>query len=155
MENSSKHDEGPTRRIGSFGFHASSLQAVAVEQEKQRTISYARWQRTNAVRLESSQPEGRESSMTTTRRLRLHTPQATALASGMADLQRQLGLPSEFPLEVEQAAATAAANPRLPDEDRTDIEFVTAEGLSVSPEQRVKSLAEARSRIDAELPLAA
>ena len=37
----------------------------------------------------------------------------------------------------------------------TDIEFVTAEGLSVSPEQRVKSLAEARSRIDAELPLAA
>ena len=37
----------------------------------------------------------------------------------------------------------------------TDIEFVTAEGLSVSPEQRVKSIAEAHARIDAELPLAA
>ena len=63
--------------------------------------------------------------MTTTRRLRLPTPQATALASGMAGLQRELGLPSEFPPEVEQAAIAAAANPRLPDEDRTDIEFVT------------------------------
>ena len=37
----------------------------------------------------------------------------------------------------------------------TDVEFVTAEGLSVSPEQRVKSISEARTRIDAELPLAA
>jgi exoribonuclease R len=63
--------------------------------------------------------------MTTTRRLRLHTPQATALAGGMADLQRELGLPSEFSPEVEQSAIAAAANPRLPDEDRTDIEFVT------------------------------
>jgi exoribonuclease R len=63
--------------------------------------------------------------MTTTRRLRLHTPQATALASGMAGLQRELGLPSEFPPEVEQAALAAAADPRWPDEDRTDIEFVT------------------------------
>lgn len=63
--------------------------------------------------------------MTTTRRLRLHTPQATALASGMAGLQSELGLPSTFPPEVEQASVTAAANPRLPDEDRTDIEFVT------------------------------
>lgn len=63
--------------------------------------------------------------MTTTRRLRLPTPQATALVSGMAGLQRELGLPSGFPPEVEQAAITAAANPRLPDEDRTDIEFVT------------------------------
>lgn len=63
--------------------------------------------------------------MTTTRRLRLPAPQATALASGMAGLQRELGLPSGFPPEVEQAAVAAAANPRLPDEDRTDIEFVT------------------------------
>ena len=61
----------------------------------------------------------------TTRRLRLPVPQATALASGMAGLQRELGLPLEFPLEVEQAATAAAANPRLPDEDRTDIEFIT------------------------------
>lgn len=63
--------------------------------------------------------------MTTTRRLRLPVPQATALTDGMAGLQRELGLPLEFPLEVEQAAVAAAANPRLPDLDRTDIEFVT------------------------------
>lgn len=63
--------------------------------------------------------------MTTTRRLRLPAPQATALASGMAGLQSELGLPSEFPPEAEQAATVAAANPRLPDQDRTDIEFVT------------------------------
>ncbi|NDK39482.1 RNB domain-containing ribonuclease [Pseudoxanthomonas gei] len=62
--------------------------------------------------------------MTTTRRLHLPTQQA-ALASGMAGLQRELGLPSEFPPEVEQAAVVAAANPRWPDEDRTGIEFVT------------------------------
>jgi exoribonuclease R len=69
--------------------------------------------------------KNREASMTTTRRLHLPTPQAAALASGLAGLQRELGLPSEFPPEVERAAAVAAANPRLPDEDRTGIEFVT------------------------------
>lgn len=37
----------------------------------------------------------------------------------------------------------------------TDVEFVSAEGLSVSPEQRVTSMADARTRIDVELPLAA
>ena len=37
----------------------------------------------------------------------------------------------------------------------TDVEFVSAEGLSVSPEQRVASIADARARIDVELPLAA
>ena len=31
----------------------------------------------------------------------------------------------EFPAEVEAAAAKAAANPRLPDVDRTEIPFVT------------------------------
>ncbi|GHC05291.1 FMN-dependent NADH-azoreductase [Thermomonas carbonis] len=36
-----------------------------------------------------------------------------------------------------------------------DVEFVSAEGLSVSPEQRVTSLSAARARIDVELPLAA
>ncbi len=36
-----------------------------------------------------------------------------------------------------------------------DVEFITAEGLSVSPEQRAQSIAEALVRIDAELPLAA
>ena len=37
----------------------------------------------------------------------------------------------------------------------TDIEFITAEGLSVSPEQRVTSIADAHRRIEAELSLAA
>ena len=36
-----------------------------------------------------------------------------------------------------------------------DVEFITAEGLSVSPEQRAQSIAAALARIDAELPLAA
>ena len=63
--------------------------------------------------------------MTTTRRLRLRARQDPALERGMAAIQRELGLPSEFPPEVEQAAIAAAGNPRLPNEDRTDIEFVT------------------------------
>ena len=36
-----------------------------------------------------------------------------------------------------------------------DIEFVSAEGLSVSPEHRVVEISNARAHIDAELPLAA
>jgi exoribonuclease R len=63
--------------------------------------------------------------MTTTRRFRLHARQDPALERGMADIQRELGLPNAFPPEVEQAAVAAAANPRLPDEDRSDIAFVT------------------------------
>ncbi|WP_417471988.1 RNB domain-containing ribonuclease [Luteimonas mephitis] len=63
--------------------------------------------------------------MTTTRRLRLHARKDPVLERGMADIQRELGLPDGFPADVEQAAATAAANPRLPGEDRSDIAFVT------------------------------
>ena len=37
----------------------------------------------------------------------------------------------------------------------TDVEFVSADGLSISPEQRVKSMSDARNRIDVQLPLAA
>ena len=36
-----------------------------------------------------------------------------------------------------------------------DVEFVSADGLSVSPEQRVTSISAARARIDVALPLAA
>jgi exoribonuclease R len=44
---------------------------------------------------------------------------------GIADIRRVLALPSSFPPEVEAAAAHAAANPRLPDLDRTDLMLVT------------------------------
>ena len=37
----------------------------------------------------------------------------------------------------------------------TDVEFITAEGLSISPEQRAQSLRDAHARIAGELPLAA
>jgi exoribonuclease R len=40
-------------------------------------------------------------------------------------IRDELDVPAEFPAEVLAAAEAAAANPRLPDEDRTDIEFVT------------------------------
>ena len=39
--------------------------------------------------------------MTTTRRLRLHARPDSLLERGMADVQRELGLPSAFPPEVE------------------------------------------------------
>ena len=63
--------------------------------------------------------------MTTTRRLCLPKSPVPVLANGMAAIQRDLGLATAFPAEVEQAAHAAAATPRFPDEDRTDIEFVT------------------------------
>ncbi|MEO8366174.1 MAG: RNB domain-containing ribonuclease [Pseudoxanthomonas sp.] len=63
--------------------------------------------------------------MTTTRRLCLPTPPVPTLALGMEVIQRELGLPTAFPDEVEQAALAAAAAPRLPQADRTDIALVT------------------------------
>lgn len=62
--------------------------------------------------------------MPTTRRLSLRTPQPT-LAQGLADIQKAQGLTPAFPPDVEQAAAVAAAQPRLPEEDRTDIPLIT------------------------------
>ena len=50
---------------------------------------------------------------------------ARTLREGIATIQEELGVSPDFPPEVEQAAADAAANPRLPELDRTDIEFVT------------------------------
>ncbi|MDN5896189.1 MAG: RNB domain-containing ribonuclease [Nocardioides sp.] len=50
---------------------------------------------------------------------------AQELRDGIAELQEELGVTPEFPAEVEEAAAQAAANPRLPDVDRTAIPFVT------------------------------
>ncbi|HEY0473461.1 MAG TPA: RNB domain-containing ribonuclease [Kribbella sp.] len=40
-------------------------------------------------------------------------------------IRRELEVPAEFPAEVVAAALEAAQNPRLPELDRTDLEFVT------------------------------
>ena len=50
---------------------------------------------------------------------------AQQMREGIAAIQQELELSASFPESVEAAAAEAAANPRLPDLDRTDIELVT------------------------------
>jgi len=50
---------------------------------------------------------------------------ADELLAGVAAIQRELGVSPEFPAEVEAAATLAAAAPRLPELDLTDLEFVT------------------------------
>jgi len=50
---------------------------------------------------------------------------AHTLRDGIAAIQAELEVTAEFPAEVEEAAAAAAASPRLPELDRTDIEFIT------------------------------
>ena len=63
--------------------------------------------------------------MSTTRRLHVQPPHVSALAQGIAAIRQELQLPHAFPADVEAMAAHAAVNPRLPDEDRTDLPFVT------------------------------
>ena len=63
--------------------------------------------------------------MATTRRLLVQPPQDPAIAQGIADIKREQQLPLVFPPEVEVIAARAAAAPRLPELDRTDIALVT------------------------------
>jgi exoribonuclease R len=67
----------------------------------------------------------KEPSMSTTRRLHIQPADHAVLAQGMRSIQDDLKLPSAFPPEVEAAAVHAAANPRLPELDRSDIELVT------------------------------
>ncbi|WP_426702264.1 RNB domain-containing ribonuclease [Rhodanobacter sp. Col0626] len=62
---------------------------------------------------------------TTTRRIHIQPIDDNVLVQGMHDIQSQLKLPLAFPPEVEAAAAQAAASPRLPELDRTDIALVT------------------------------
>ncbi|WP_449429253.1 RNB domain-containing ribonuclease [Rhodanobacter umsongensis] len=62
--------------------------------------------------------------MPTTRRIHIQADD-DALVQGMRDIQAALKLPLAFPPEVEAAAARAAANPRLPELDCTDIALVT------------------------------
>ena len=50
---------------------------------------------------------------------------ARTLREGIATIQAELDVTAEFPAEVEEAAARAAADPKLPDLDRTDLELVT------------------------------
>lgn len=50
---------------------------------------------------------------------------AQAMHEGVARIREELSLPDAFPPAVEEAAAQAAAAPRLPELDRTDIELVT------------------------------
>jgi exoribonuclease R len=45
--------------------------------------------------------------------------------ASLQDIRRELEVPAEFPPEVVAAALEAAKNPRLPELDRTDLEFVT------------------------------
>lgn len=47
------------------------------------------------------------------------------LRDGITAIQAEMNVSPAFAEEVEKAAAAAAANPRLPEVDRTDIEFVT------------------------------
>ncbi|MEO5565865.1 MAG: RNB domain-containing ribonuclease [Luteimonas sp.] len=63
--------------------------------------------------------------MSTTRRLRASPPASPALEPGVQRIREEMRLPSAFPPEVEAAAASAAASPRLPALDRSDIQLVT------------------------------
>lgn len=47
------------------------------------------------------------------------------MREGVVRLQQELGVTPDFPPEVEEAAARAVADPRLPDLDRTDLPFLT------------------------------
>jgi exoribonuclease R len=47
------------------------------------------------------------------------------LREGIDKIQRELEVTAEFPPEVEAAAASAAASPRMPDLDRTDLPLLT------------------------------
>ena len=49
------------------------------------------------------------------------------LRDGIAEIQRELEVTAEFPPDVLAAAAEAAAHPRLPDLDRTDLPMVTVD----------------------------
>ena len=52
------------------------------------------------------------------------TVSAETLREGIAAIQAEMKVTPEFPEAVERAAAEAAASPRMPDLDRTDVPFV-------------------------------
>ncbi len=57
--------------------------------------------------------------------VRVHHADGSELRKGVEAIRAELGVTPEFPREVEEVAAEAARNPRLPGLDRTDIPFVT------------------------------
>lgn len=67
--------------------------------------------------------------MASARFVRVHPlegfPGEQTLRAGIVEVQRELGVSTDFPPEVLAAARAAAAAPRLPALDRTDLELVT------------------------------
>jgi exoribonuclease R len=66
--------------------------------------------------------------MSSSRVVRVHAGDevgARSLRDGITKIQAELKVSPVFPPEVEEAARRAAAQPRLPDLDRTDLPFVT------------------------------
>ncbi|WP_223286137.1 RNB domain-containing ribonuclease [Kocuria atrinae] len=61
--------------------------------------------------------------------IRPHQVQAVPkpLVEGLEKLRQDLDIPEDFAPEVHDAARHAASNPRLPEVDRTDLEFVTVD----------------------------
>ncbi len=77
------------------------------------------------------------------RRIHLQPADSAVLVRGMRDIQAELKLPTAFPAEVEATAALAAAHPRLPALDRTDIALVTidpAESMDLDQAMHVRRL---------------
>ncbi|MGZ5399389.1 MAG: RNB domain-containing ribonuclease [Nocardioides sp.] len=72
--------------------------------------------------------------MTSSRVVRVHARDDSGVAAQLRDgieaIQQELGVTPKFPTEVEEAAAKAAASPRLPDLDRTDLELLTIDPAS-------------------------
>lgn len=60
-----------------------------------------------------------------TRHVSLRDSEPPALAEGLRRLRASLGVPSTFPADVLAEADAAAASPRLPSRDLTDVPFVT------------------------------
>lgn len=58
------------------------------------------------------------------------TVSGATLRKGIAAIQDEMSVSAEFPEAVEKAAAEAAANPRLPEKDLTDLPFVTIDPAS-------------------------
>jgi exoribonuclease R len=61
----------------------------------------------------------------TRRTVRTEKADLTALRSGLAQIEKELEVPSDFPPEVVAEAEQAARSPRLPEADRTDLPLVT------------------------------